>query len=197
MKKIIPVIVISCLILLNSFCSSSITKSKGNMFPNPVEITASIGMLFHDPVYYSMEYYLTNKKWPDSKEDIINYAPKNNSKISLNQFRVFYIEQSSGNRINIHFVTNQTGSDYIPFQNSKGIIGIYIEDINKALAAVKKDKGVFTVFTMGSYPYSDKTSITIDGYNVHIFIENGNPGSSNDSNVIMKNLLLTEASLKK
>ena len=182
MKKIHLTFTIFSIVLILISCTSLTKTIVKDVLVTPLEAGAIISMLNYDSIYYSMDYYLSKKTWPTSKEELIDYAESKNHTINFNQYKYFSIEQCSPKRINIHFIIKKIESNEVSANEIKGIVGIYIEDENKVNIYNYEDKKIVVSFTVGKYPYNTTNIEVRDGYSVHEYIEYSNSKIGNDNN---------------
>lgn len=171
MKQILLSLTIFSLALVEISCASLTKDIVKEVLLPPLETGAIVSMINYDSIYYSMDYYLSKKTWPISKEELSDYAKSKNHTIDFEQYKYYSIEQCSPKRINIHFIIKKIEGRELSLNDVKGIVGIYIEDEKKVNIYNYEDEKIIISFTVGKYPYDTKNIEVNDGYSVHEYIE--------------------------
>ncbi len=191
MKILVNLAVIIC-ITINLTSCITITLPLEQKVRQVSELAGGAASEFlYDPVYFSIDYYLSKNSWPVSKDDLINHGKMQNYTLRFENFKYFSIEQCSDKRINIHFIIGKQQTDNSSKNEIKGIAGIYIEDKNRVNINSYIDKRIICSITYGNNPYSDQSKSRAEGYDVHIFFETKNGNRADNTNFIMTNYPMT------
>ena len=189
MKEILLSLIVFSLTLFGLSCAPLTQKVVEDALLPPFETGTTVSLINYDSIYYSMAYYLSKHKWPTTKEELSDYAASKNHKINFDQYSYYSIEQSSTNRINIHFIIKKVEIHNSYINNVKGIVGIYIEDEKNTKIYSYEDKKIISSFTVAKYPYDTKNIEAVNGYSVHNYIEyvDSHIKASNGNNATMNN----------
>ncbi len=189
MKKRIRLLTIISIVTIMNSCTSLTEHAVNKILLPPLEIGRATTLINHDPVYYSMDYYISKNSWPTSKEELNEHALNKKHKIDFEQYKYFYIEQCSPTRINIHYIIKNIELKDQPIKDIKGIIGIYIDNKETVRTFLGENKNIICSITISKNPYSTtQNSITSDGYSVHNYVEydlNSKNGSLSENNYPM------------
>jgi len=189
MKKYFRLLTIPSLVIILNSCTSLTNNAINKILLPPLEIGKATSLINYDPVYYSMDYYISKHSWPTSKEELNKHVLNKKHKINFEQYKYFSIEQCSPTRINIHYIIKNIELKDQSIKDIKGIIGIYIENEKTVKTHLSENKNIICSITISKNPYSTtQNSITSDGYSVHNYVEydlNSNNGSISENNYPM------------